>query len=69
MKHILYCCFLATVIVVFSYLNTHHFVEEFTPKIRQMYRPYIRNTRITGENFYNKTNSNVSNLLRKIGII
>jgi hypothetical protein len=46
-----------------------HTVEHFTPKIREMYRPIVRNTRILSEGFYNKTSSNISNLFRKFGIM
>jgi hypothetical protein len=69
MKYILYSCFLFLIILFFSYNNSLHSVENFTPKIRQMYRPIIRNTRLVTENFYNKNASNISNLFRKFSII
>jgi len=46
-----------------------HISETFTPNIKQFYRPYIRNTRIISENFYNKHTNNIQNLFRKFGII
>jgi hypothetical protein len=46
-----------------------HSVEPFTPNIRELYRPIIRNTRLISEGFYNNTTSSVSNLLRKMKII
>ena len=69
MKHILYNCFLILIIIVFAYINSIHSVEKFTPNIRQIYRPIIRNTRLISEGFYNKATSNISNLFRKFGII
>jgi hypothetical protein len=69
MKHILYSCFLFLIVLFFSYNNSLHSVEKFTPKIREMYRPIIRNTRLVTENFYNKNTSNISNLFRKLSII
>ncbi len=69
MKNLIYNCFLFSIIVIFAYINSIHTVESFTPKIREMYRPHVRNARIIGEGFYNKTNSNISNLFRKFGIM
>jgi len=69
MKHFIYICFLFLIIVIFSYVNSLNNVENFTPKIRQFYRPIFRNVRITTENFYSKTNSNISNFFRKIGLM
>jgi hypothetical protein len=69
MKHILYNCFLILIIIVFAYINSIHSVEKFTPNIREIYRPIIRNTRLISEGFYNKATSNISNLFRKFGII
>ena len=69
MKHFIYNFFLVVIIVSFAYFNSLHKVEHFTPKIREYYRPIVRNTRIIGEGFYNKTTSNISNLFRKFGIM
>ena len=71
MKNLIYCCFLFLFLIVFTfyYINSLQYVEEFTPKIRQMYRPHVRNARIIGEGFYNKYNSDISNLFRKFGIM
>jgi len=69
MKNLIYNCFLLLIVVTFAYINSLHTVEEFTPKIREMYRPHVRNARIIGEGFYNKTNSHISNLFRKFGIM
>jgi len=69
MKNLIYNYFLFLIIVIFAYINSLHTVESFTPKIKEMYRPYVRNARIIGEGFYNKSNSNISNLFRKFGIM
>ena len=70
MKYFLYYCFFAIIIIItFSYFNSLHSVENFTPKIREMYRPYVRNTRVFGENIYNHYKNHVSNLFRKIGLM
>ena len=69
MKNLLYNCLLILIVIIFSYINSLHTVESFTPKIKEMYRPYVRNARIIGEGFYNRSNSNISNLFRKFGIM
>jgi hypothetical protein len=69
MKNLIYNCFLFLVIVIFAYINSLHDVEEFTPLIKKMYRPHVRNARIIGEGFYNNSTSNISNLFRKFGIM
>ena len=69
MKHLLYACFLFLIVCSFAFINSSPRVESFTPKIRAFYRPIMRNTRIAGEGFYNKTSSNMSNLFRKFGIM
>jgi hypothetical protein len=69
MKHLIYNYLLFLIIIIFAYINSLQSVESFTPKIKEMYRPYVRNARIIGEGFYNKTNSNISNLFRKFGIM
>jgi hypothetical protein len=43
--------------------------EAFTPKMRELYRPYVRNARIVSEGFYQKNKSDMSNLFRKFGIL
>jgi len=69
MKYLLYNFLLVFIIIIFAYINSLHNVEGFTPKIREIYRPYVRNARIFGENMYNISSSNISNLFRKFGII
>jgi hypothetical protein len=43
--------------------------ESFTPRIREMYRPYVRHSRIFTNNMYNNHKNNINNFLRKIGFI
>jgi len=69
MKHLIYNCFLFLIVIIFAYVNSLHTVESFMPKINEIYRPYVRNARIIGEGFYNRSNSNISNLFRKFGIM
>ena len=69
MKYFLYYCFLIIFIIFMSHINLMQNVENFTPKMREMYRPIFRNTRIISEGFYEKTMTNFSNLLRKFGIM
>jgi hypothetical protein len=65
----MYYLFFIIIVVIFAYFNSLQDVEPFTPKIRELYRPYVRNARIIGEGFYNKQQNNISNLFRKFGII
>jgi hypothetical protein len=69
MKYFLYNCFLFLIILFFAYNNTVSSIEKFTPAINSIYRPIVRNTRIIGEGFYDKTTSSATNLFRKIGIM
>lgn len=65
------------VVLLFAYINTNQAIiqekekekEAFTPKIRELYRPYVRNARIISEGFYEKHSTNISNLFRKFGIM
>jgi hypothetical protein len=68
MKYLLYYCFFIIIIITFAYFNSSNDIEEFTPKLKEMYRPYIRHARIHAEGFYTKQKKMVSNLLKKIGI-
>ena len=69
MKHLIYICFFFLIVIIFAYINSLHNVENFTPKIIEMYRPYVRNARIISEGLYNNHSTNISNLFRKIGIM
>ena len=63
-----YVLFLIAIIIIFSYINTLHYAEQFTPEIRKIYRPIIRNTRLLSEGFYNKHTNNINKLFSKFGI-
>jgi hypothetical protein len=69
MNYFLYNSILVIIIILFSYYNTISSVEPFIPSIKSIYRPIVRNTRIIGEGFYNKSTSHVTNLFRKFGIM
>lgn len=57
------------VIITLNDKNKNTNKENFTPGIRQMYRPYVRNIRLNTEGFYNKTKNNINVVFRKIGFI
>jgi ATP/ADP translocase len=70
MKYWIYNFILIIVIFVISYNSSLNIVtEDFTPKIREMYRPVVRNARLGAEGFYNKHSSNISNLFRRFGLM
>lgn len=57
-------------VIAMSIYNTHVSEKEpFTPYIRKMYRPYIRNARVTVEDFIGKKKTSLQNMLRKVGIM
>ena len=43
--------------------------EGFTPRIREMYRPYLRHSRIFTHKVYNHHTNNIYNLFRKFGLM
>lgn len=43
-------------ILLHVYIQPHVMTEDFTPKIREFYRPYLRKTRIELEKFTNHYN-------------
>jgi hypothetical protein len=59
------------IIFVLYYIYNYYYnsTENFTPAIRELYRPYVRNARIMTEGFYNTHSSDMSNLFRKFGIL
>lgn len=48
--------------------NNNSKKENFTPKIREMYRPYVRNARIVSEGFYGRHKNNVNSVFKKLGL-
>jgi abortive infection bacteriophage resistance protein len=69
MKYFIYNCLFLVIILFFAYINTKNQQEAFTPKIRELYRPHVRNARIYSEGLYNNHSANISNLFRKFGIM
>ena len=69
---------LPTVIVLFIiyYVYTRYYnieckcnkKENFTPRIRGMYRPYLRDARVFSEGFYDNSENNITHLFRKFGL-
>ena len=59
-----------SIIIIFALYNTIYNTnkEEFTPKIREMYRPYLRHARIASEGFYGNNKNNITHLFRKFGL-
>jgi len=59
------------IIFIFAFINSSNITdkEPFTPKIREFYRPHIRNARNMYTSYYNVTLSNLSNIFRKFGIM
>jgi uncharacterized protein YggT (Ycf19 family) len=60
--------FLIIVIVYCLQFNSNNY-ENFTPFMRKIYRPHLRNARLITENFYNKHKNNATILLRKYNIL
>jgi hypothetical protein len=70
MKYLIYNCILIIIIIAFALNNNDNIIlENFTPKIREMYRPLVRNARLGSEYVYNKHSSNMSNLFRRVGLL
>lgn len=70
MKYWIYNSILIIIIIAFALNNNDNtFLENFTPKIREMYRPLVRNARLGAEGVYNKHSPNISNLFRKVGLL
>ena len=61
--------FLVLLYYLINYIkNNYNSTENFTPKMRQMYRPYLRNARIVSEGFYGDSKNSVNTLFRKLGL-
>jgi hypothetical protein len=64
------------VLLIIYYIYTRYYnleckcnkKENFTPRIRQAYRPYVRHARMFSEGFYGDNKNNVNRLFRKIGL-
>lgn len=67
---------LAVIIIIICklihYIQIQYFTnkkEEFTTGFREMYRPYVRNVRLIGENYYTKIKQTIHLFFRKFGLI
>jgi hypothetical protein len=69
MKYFIYICLFFIIVLLFSYFNTRTQQEAFTPTLRQLYRPYVRDARIMSEGFYGNNSNDISDLFRKFGIM
>lgn len=75
-KHVKHISFVSTLIILFiiyyiytrNYSNNSSKKENFTPKVREMYRPYVRNARIVSEGFYGRHKNNVNSIFKKFGL-
>ena len=65
---ILYILSLCMIIFYFSLKNSKN-LENFTPKLREYYRPYIRHTKGLYNNIYNTSVIKIENVMRRIGLI
>ena len=72
MKYIIYYLFFSLIIIFFAYINSMYIsnssTENFTPKMRETYRPYLREARIVSEGFYGNSKNNIDHLFRKFGL-
>jgi len=74
-KHYKHISFISTLVILFiiyyiytRYNSNNSKKENFTPKVREMYRPYVRNARIVSEGFYGRHKNNVDSVFKKIGL-
>jgi hypothetical protein len=61
--------FLVGLYYIINYIvNNYNTTEHFTPKIRGLYRPYLRDARVVSEGFYGDGENNINRLFRKFGL-
>ena len=63
------CILFLFIIVACLYYDCSIENEGFTPRIREMYRPYLRHSRIFTHKVYNHHKNNIYNLFRKFGLM
>ena len=68
-KMIIFIMFFIIIINLLIHISKTDSKENFTPGIREIYNPYIRNIRLFGENYYKKIKSNSNLFFRKFGLI
>lgn len=57
-------------ITIYDLFSENGYREPFIPrKVKEIYRPFHRNIRMSYEGFYNKSSNHISNLFRKFGIL
>jgi len=64
-KHLWYCLFLIIIIILFAYINSSKALENFTPIIRETYRPYLRKMRKVYNELYDSTTVKFSNYFKR----
>jgi len=52
----------------YNNINNSNKKENFTPKIREMYRPYLRHARVVSDDFYGNHKNNINSVFRKFGL-
>lgn len=57
--------YFSCLIINYYYLNKE---EGFTSRIRETYRPYLRNIRLFKDNGYNQIKNNFFSFIRKFGL-
>jgi hypothetical protein len=65
--YIFYCLLFIYIYIKIMYLM-NKYKEGFTPKIREMYRPYIRDSRMFYENTKNNYLYRINHFFRNIGL-
>ena len=63
------CLILIITFCLYFNNNNNNNYENFTPFMRKMYRPHLRNARLMSENLYTKYKNNIIVLLRKYYIL
>ena len=70
--YLFYYIGLIIIILLFSYhnsLQTETYTrEEFTPHLRRIYRPHLRNARLFTEGTYHSAREHFQRFMRKIGV-
>jgi len=61
-------CLVGLYCIVNYIINNYNNTENFTPKIRETYRPYLRRARIASGGFYGDSENNINRLFRKFGL-
>ena len=70
MNYVYYYIYLLFIIILCLYSSflIKKTQENFTPGIRRLYRPYLREARILSENYFKDSNNTFNSFLRKTGL-